>query len=191
MRAVLVDDMPEVARCLTEDHDLRARTGGNLIPYDKRALDQIGKALAADDYHFQTLILEAVPQFAFPIAARFCRRTKEYERRKTEGDSPEIITRKAPALIEERAAQTQRSARFGFRRGRTPFPGRDGSGIRRQLGSWNASRSHGVLRRPNGTIMDAWNPDYEGRLGELPRSLKALEPFKEDVLQSGNLTSNT
>ena len=43
----------------------------------------------------------------------------------------------------------------------------------------------------NVMIMDAWNPSYEGKLGELPRSLKALEPFKEDVLQLGNLTHNT
>jgi Protein of unknown function (DUF1552) len=44
---------------------------------------------------------------------------------------------------------------------------------------------------PNGMIMDAWNPGYEGKLQELPRSLKALEPFKEDILQIGNLTHNT
>jgi hypothetical protein len=44
---------------------------------------------------------------------------------------------------------------------------------------------------PNGMIMDAWNPAYEGRLQELPRTLKALEPYKEDVLQIGNLTHNT
>lgn len=44
---------------------------------------------------------------------------------------------------------------------------------------------------PNGVIMDAWNPDYEGSLRELPRTLKALEPFKQDVLQIGNLTHNT
>jgi len=44
---------------------------------------------------------------------------------------------------------------------------------------------------PNGVIMDAWNPDYEGKLQELPRSLKALEPYKQDVLQIGNLTHNT
>ena len=44
---------------------------------------------------------------------------------------------------------------------------------------------------PNGMIMDAWNPGYEGKLAELPRSLRALEPFKEDVLQIGNLTHNT
>ena len=44
---------------------------------------------------------------------------------------------------------------------------------------------------PNGMIMDAWNPDYEGKLEELPRSLKALEPYKEDMLHLGNLTHNT
>ena len=25
---------------------------------------------------------------------------------------------------------------------------------------------------PNGIIMDAWNPDYEGKLNALPRTLK-------------------
>ena len=44
---------------------------------------------------------------------------------------------------------------------------------------------------PNGLIMDAWNPTYEGKFQEMPRSLKALEPFKDDILQIGNLTHNT
>ena len=44
---------------------------------------------------------------------------------------------------------------------------------------------------PNGMIMDAWNPTYEGKFQELPRSLKSLEPFKDDILQIGNLTHNT
>jgi hypothetical protein len=44
---------------------------------------------------------------------------------------------------------------------------------------------------PNGMIMDAWNPDYAGRLGELPRTLKALAPYKDDMLLLGNLTHNT
>jgi len=39
--------------------------------------------------------------------------------------------------------------------------------------------------------MDSWNPSYEGKFQELPRTLKALEPFKEDMLQLGNLTHNT
>jgi len=64
MRAVLVDSMPEVARCLTEKIMTYA-LGRGMEPYDKRALDQIGKALAADDYRFQTLILEAVRSLPF------------------------------------------------------------------------------------------------------------------------------
>jgi hypothetical protein len=44
---------------------------------------------------------------------------------------------------------------------------------------------------PNGMIMDAWNPRYEGKFQEMPRSLQPLEPFKDDILQIGNLTHNT
>src|SRR5437762_1243668 len=43
---------------------------------------------------------------------------------------------------------------------------------------------------PNGIIMKDWNPNYEGRLTELPRILKPLEPLKDDVLMVGNLTHN-
>jgi hypothetical protein len=43
---------------------------------------------------------------------------------------------------------------------------------------------------PNGLIMPNWNPTYEGKLGELPRTLKPLEPFKEDMTLLGNLTHN-
>jgi hypothetical protein len=43
---------------------------------------------------------------------------------------------------------------------------------------------------PNGIIMDGWNPDYEGKLGALPRILKPLEPFKDDITLFGNLTHN-
>jgi hypothetical protein len=39
--------------------------------------------------------------------------------------------------------------------------------------------------------MDAWNPNYEGKFQDLPRSLKPLEPFKDDILQISNLTHNT
>jgi len=44
---------------------------------------------------------------------------------------------------------------------------------------------------PNGIIMDGWNPDYEGPLRELPRILKPLEPYREDITLFGNLTHNT
>ena len=44
---------------------------------------------------------------------------------------------------------------------------------------------------PNGIDMRNWNPEYEGRLAELPRILKPLEPFREDITLLGNLTHNT
>jgi hypothetical protein len=44
---------------------------------------------------------------------------------------------------------------------------------------------------PNGIIMNNWNPDYEGPLTQLPRTLKSMEPFKDDMLLMGNLTHNT
>ena len=44
---------------------------------------------------------------------------------------------------------------------------------------------------PNGIMMDGWNPDYEGKLGELPRILKPLESNKNDITLIGNLTHNT
>jgi len=43
---------------------------------------------------------------------------------------------------------------------------------------------------PNGIDMKNWNPEYEGRLGDLPRILKPLEPFKQDITLLGNLTHN-
>jgi hypothetical protein len=44
---------------------------------------------------------------------------------------------------------------------------------------------------PNGIDMRYWNPSYEGALQELPRTLKPLEPFKQDITLLGNLTHNT
>jgi hypothetical protein len=43
---------------------------------------------------------------------------------------------------------------------------------------------------PNGIDMRNWNPGYEGPLQELPRILKPLEPFKQDISLLGNLTHN-
>lgn len=43
---------------------------------------------------------------------------------------------------------------------------------------------------PNGIDMRNWTPNYEGKLGELPRILKPLEPFKNDITLLGNLTHN-
>jgi hypothetical protein len=44
---------------------------------------------------------------------------------------------------------------------------------------------------PNGIDMRHWNPDYEGALGKLPRTLEPLEPLQDDLLLLGNLTHNT
>ncbi len=43
---------------------------------------------------------------------------------------------------------------------------------------------------PNGIDMRHWNPAYEGPLGELPRILKPLESFKNDITLLSNLTHN-
>jgi len=43
---------------------------------------------------------------------------------------------------------------------------------------------------PNGIDMPNWNPAYTGPLAELPRILKPLEPFRDDVLMLSNLTQN-
>ncbi len=43
---------------------------------------------------------------------------------------------------------------------------------------------------PNGMDIRNWNLDYEGKLGELSRIMKPLEPFKDDILVLGNLTHN-
>jgi hypothetical protein len=44
---------------------------------------------------------------------------------------------------------------------------------------------------PNGIDMKHWNIEQEGAFGEFPRVLKPLEPFKNDILQIGNLTHNS
>ena len=43
---------------------------------------------------------------------------------------------------------------------------------------------------PNGIDMRNWNPPYDGPLGELPRILKPLEPFKSEITLLSNLTHN-
>jgi len=43
---------------------------------------------------------------------------------------------------------------------------------------------------PNGIDMRNWNPSYEGPLQELPRILKPLQPYKNDITLLGNLTHN-
>jgi len=43
---------------------------------------------------------------------------------------------------------------------------------------------------PNGIMMQHWNPGYEGKLQELPRVLKPMEPLKDDIMLLSNLTNN-
>jgi hypothetical protein len=43
---------------------------------------------------------------------------------------------------------------------------------------------------PNGIDMRFWNPDYEGKLGELPATLAPLEPLKDRLTLLSNLTHN-
>ncbi len=64
MRAVLLDSMPAVSRCLI-DKIMTYALGRGMQTYDKRTLDQIQRTLAADDYRFQTLIHEVVMSPAF------------------------------------------------------------------------------------------------------------------------------
>jgi hypothetical protein len=44
---------------------------------------------------------------------------------------------------------------------------------------------------PNGIDMRHWNPETEGALGKLPRTLEPMQELKDDVLLLGNLTHNT
>ena len=64
MRTILVGSLPQVSRCLTEKVMTYA-LGRGMQPYDSRTLSQINKNLAADGYHFQTLIYEVVRSLPF------------------------------------------------------------------------------------------------------------------------------
>lgn len=64
MRTVLLESMPQVARCLTEKIMTYA-LGRGMQPYDNRSLDQINRTLAGDGYKFQTLIYEVVRSLPF------------------------------------------------------------------------------------------------------------------------------
>jgi cytochrome c553 len=64
MRAVLKEDVPEFARCLTEKMLIYA-LGRGLERYDNRTLDDIDRKLAASGYRFQALIHEIVRSLPF------------------------------------------------------------------------------------------------------------------------------
>ncbi len=48
----------------------------------------------------------------------------------------------------------------------------------------------GFVYVPNGMDVRNWNLDYEGKLGQLSRIMKPLEPYKDDILVVSNLTHN-
>jgi hypothetical protein len=64
MRDILTASLPQVSHCLIEKIMTYA-IGRGMQPYDNRSLEQIGKTLAADDYHFQTLVFEVVRSLPF------------------------------------------------------------------------------------------------------------------------------
>jgi hypothetical protein len=66
MRALLLDQMPEFTRCLTEKM-LTYSLGRGLERYDRRTVEAIGKKLAANGYPFQLLIHEIVESLPFQM----------------------------------------------------------------------------------------------------------------------------
>jgi hypothetical protein len=64
MRTVLMGSMPQISRCLIEKIMTYA-LGRGMQPYDNRTIDRINRTVAADGYHFQTLIYEVVRSLPF------------------------------------------------------------------------------------------------------------------------------
>jgi len=64
MRALLKEDLPDFARCLTEKM-LIYSLGRGLERYDRKTVDDMTRKLAASGYQFQTLIHEVVRSLPF------------------------------------------------------------------------------------------------------------------------------
>jgi hypothetical protein len=64
LRAVLAGDMREFTHCLTEKMMTYA-LGRGLQRFDRRTVDQAAKAVAADEYRFQTMVFEVVRSLPF------------------------------------------------------------------------------------------------------------------------------
>ncbi|MEP6714146.1 MAG: DUF1592 domain-containing protein [Terriglobia bacterium] len=64
MRAILMDSMPQISHCLIEKVMTYA-LGRGMQAYDNRTIEQINKSMAADGYHFQTMIFEVVHSLPF------------------------------------------------------------------------------------------------------------------------------
>jgi hypothetical protein len=64
MKTLLLDNMPEIARCVTEKMMIYA-LGRGLQPFDRPVMNQIDSEWKAKDYPFQTLIYEVVHSLPF------------------------------------------------------------------------------------------------------------------------------
>ena len=64
MRAILVSQLPQFSRTLTQKMLTYALRRG-LKPYDRRTVDSIQRAVAADGYHFRTMVHEIVKSLPF------------------------------------------------------------------------------------------------------------------------------
>jgi Protein of unknown function (DUF1592)/Protein of unknown function (DUF1588)/Protein of unknown function (DUF1587)/Protein of unknown function (DUF1585)/Protein of unknown function (DUF1595)/Cytochrome C oxidase, cbb3-type, subunit III len=64
MRSILVSQLPEFSRCLTEKM-LTYSLGRGLDRSDRITIDDLNKRLATSEYHFQTLIYEIVKSVPF------------------------------------------------------------------------------------------------------------------------------
>ncbi len=64
MRALLVSQLPQFSRTLTEKMLTYALRRG-LKPYDRRTVDSIQRAVAADGYHFRTMVHQIVKSLPF------------------------------------------------------------------------------------------------------------------------------
>jgi hypothetical protein len=64
MRTLLLSDLPDFTRCLTEKM-LTYALGRGLERYDRKTVEGITRKLEASDYRFQTLIYEIVRSLPF------------------------------------------------------------------------------------------------------------------------------
>ena len=68
MKTALLNDLPEVARCVSEKMLIYA-LGRGLQPFDRPIVSQINTDWKAADYPFQTLIYETVHSLPFQSRA--------------------------------------------------------------------------------------------------------------------------
>src|SRR5687767_2117047 len=80
MRTLLVSHLPQFSRTLTEKMMTYA-LGRGLKPFDRRAVDAVQRALAADGYQFQTMVRQVVQSVPFRS-----RRGEEKQREEKQGE---------------------------------------------------------------------------------------------------------